>query len=98
MLTNTIAISPTDQWKLCDYNIVPPYVDQLSAGYYHDFKKAGFSTSLEAYYKLVSNVKEYRDGASFINNPNIELDILEGDQTAYGVELMARKNTGKISG
>ena len=98
MLTNTFAISPTDQWKLCDYNIVPQYVDQLSAGYYHDFKKTGFSTSLEVYYKMLSNVKEYRDGASFINNPNIELEILEGDQTAYGVELMARKNTGKISG
>ena len=98
MLTNTIAISPTDQWKLCDYNIIPPFVDQLSAGYYHDFKKIGFSTSLEAYYKKVSNVKEYRDGASFINNPNIELEILQGDQKAYGVELMARKNTGRING
>lgn len=98
MLTNTIAISPTDQWKLCDYNIVPPFVDQLSAGYYHDFKEIGFSTSLEAYYKMVSNVKEYKDGASFINNPDIELEILQGDQKAYGLELMARKNTGKLNG
>ena len=98
MLTNTIAISPTDQWKLCDYNIAPPFVDQLSAGYYHDFKKIGFSTSLEVYYKRVSNVKEYRDGASFINNPDIELEILQGDQKAYGLELMARKNTGRLNG
>jgi hypothetical protein len=98
MLTNTTAISPTDQWKLCDYNISPPFIDQLSAGYYHDFDKIGFSTSLEAYYKMVSNVKEYRDGASFIDNPNIELEILEGDQKAYGLEMMARKNTGRFNG
>jgi len=98
MLTNTIAMSPTDQWKLCDYNIAPPFVDQLSAGYYHDFKNIGFSTSLEAYYKMASNLKEFRDGASFINNPNTELEILQGDQEAYGMELMARKNTGKING
>jgi hypothetical protein len=47
---------------------------------------------------MVSNVKEYRDGASFIENPDIELEILEGDQKAYGVELMARKNTGRFNG
>jgi len=98
MLTNTIAISPTDQWKLCDYNIAPPYIDQLSAGYYRDFQKKGISTSLEVYHKWASNVIEYRDGASFINNPNIELETLQGDQKAYGVELMVRKKTGKLNG
>ncbi|MFC2081477.1 TonB-dependent receptor plug domain-containing protein, partial [Bacteroidota bacterium] len=98
MLSNTIAISPTDQWKLCDYNILPPYLDQLSAGYYHDFQNGRISTTLEVYHKWVSNVIEYRDGASFINNPNIELETLQGDQKAYGVELMVRKNAGKLNG
>ena len=97
MLSNTIAISPTDQWKLCDYHIIPPYIDQISAGYYHDFQKSGISTSFEVYHKWVSNVVEYRDGADFFNNPNIELEILQGSQKAYGVELMLRKNAGKLN-
>ena len=98
MLSNTIAISPTDQWKLCDYHILPPHVDQVSAGYYHDFRKKGISTSLEVYHKWISNVVEYRDGATFIDNPDVELVTLQGEQRAYGLELMIRKNAGKLNG
>ncbi len=98
MLSNTYAISPTDQWKLCDYHILPPYADQVSAGYYHDFREIGFSTSLEGYYKWISNMVDYRDGASFIDNPHTELEILQGKQKAWGVEMMIRKNIGKLSG
>lgn len=98
MLSNTIAVSPVDQWKLCDYNIIPPYVDQISTGYYHDFRGGGISTSLEAYYKWVSNAIEYRDGASFMNNQHIEQETLQGNQRAYGIEFMLKKNVGKLNG
>ncbi len=98
MLSNTFAISPTDQWKLCDYNILPPHIDQVSVGYYHDYQKKGISTSLEIYHKWVDNAVEYRDGASFITNPNVELETLQGKQKAYGLELMLRKSAGKLNG
>jgi len=98
MLSNTIAISPTDQWKLCDYNILPPHADQVSAGYYHDFRGTGLSTSLEVYHKWISNIVEYRDGASFITSQYTELDILQGKQKAWGLEMMIRKNAGKLNG
>lgn len=98
MLSNTIAISPTDQWKLCDYNIVPPYVDQVSLGFYQDFPRGGINTSLEVYYKKINNVVDYRDGASFISTPNVETVTLQGEQEAYGFEALLRKNAGKLSG
>lgn len=98
MLSNTFAISPTDQWKLCDYHFIPPFADQVSAGYYHDFRKAGLNTSLEIYHKWISNIVEYRDGASFITSPHNELEVLRGNQKAWGVEMMVKKNTGKLNG
>ena len=98
MLSNTIAISPTDQWKLCDYHIEPPYMDQISIGYYLDFPGKSLSTSLELYHKWVSNVVEYRDGANFISGPHIETETLQGNQKAYGLEAMIRKNTGRLNG
>jgi hypothetical protein len=98
MLSNTIAISPTDQWKLCDYHIVPPVADQLSVGYYHDFPAGSLTTSVELYYKWISNVVEYREGASFISSPHVEMETLQGEQRAYGAELMVKKNTGKLNG
>jgi len=98
MMSNTIAISPTDQWKLCDYHINPPYVDQYSMGYYLDIPKGSVSTSLEVYYKSISEVIDYKDGANFISTPYIETLTLSGDQEAYGMEAMIRKNAGKLSG
>jgi len=98
MMSNTIAISPTDQWKLCDYHIRPPYVDQYSMGYYLDIPRGSVSTSLELYYKHISDVIDYKDGANFISTPHIETLTLSGDQEAYGMEAMIRKNAGKVSG
>ncbi len=98
MLSNTIAISPTDQWKLCDYNIVPPYVDQISMGFYQDFPRGGLNTSLEVYYKKLDNVVDFRDGANFISTPYVEQVTLQGEQEAYGLEVLFKKNAGKLSG
>ncbi len=41
MLSNTVTISPTDQWKLSDYYIEPQDSYQLTGGVYHIFPKAG---------------------------------------------------------
>jgi len=98
MLSNTIAISPTDQWKLVDYNIKPPFVDQFSMGFYQDFPRGGLNTSLEVYYKTITDVVDYRDGANFITTPNVETMVLQGAQEAYGFEALLKKSAGKLSG
>ena len=98
MLSNTIAISPTDQWKLSDYHIRPPYLDQFSAGFYKDFPRRGISSSVETYYKRTYDVVEYKDGASFITSPNVETEILQGNQESYGIEWLLKKNLGKLNG
>jgi len=98
MMSNTIAISPTDQWKLCDYHITPPRVDQFSLGYYKDLPEVGVNASVEVYYKKLANVVDYKDGASFINSPHTETQVVQGSQDAYGLELMIKKNSGKLNG
>ncbi len=98
MLSNTLAVSPADQWKLCDYHIRPPHTDQVSVGYYKDFEEKNINFSSEVYYKKTKDIIEYKDGASFISEDPIETQLLQGDQQAYGVELMLRKSTGRLSG
>jgi hypothetical protein len=98
MLSNTIAISPTDQWKLSDYHLKPPFVDQFSLGYYQDIPGAGLNTSAEIYYKQIKDVVDYKDGADFVNNPYTETQVLQGEQEAYGLEFMIRKSSGKLNG
>ncbi len=51
LLSNTIAIAPTDQWKLCDYHIRPPFSDQIAAGLYKDFPLGGIRSSVEGLFQ-----------------------------------------------
>jgi len=98
LLTNTIAIAPTDQWKLCDYHIRPLYGDQVSAGFFKDFPGTGVQASAEVYLKKIHNIVEYKQSADIIGSQHIEQDVLQGKQDAYGIELMLEKETGKLNG
>jgi hypothetical protein len=98
MLSNTIAVSPNDKWKLCDFHIKPPVVDQISLGYYHDFKDGGIKTSIELYHKWIRNQVEYKDGVDFNSSNPTETQVLQGKQRVNGIELMINKSTGKATG
>lgn len=98
MLTNTVTISPTDQWKLADYHISPPTGEQYTAGVYHIWPRVGLSGSVELYYKHTNNVVEFRDGADFLGSPHTERLILQGEQNAYGAEFMLQRNSGRLFG
>lgn len=98
LLSNTYAITPTDQWKLSDYYSKPASSDQYSAGFYKTFVGLGFSLSAETYYKNSINVTEFADGADFLNTKLVETQTIQGLQEAYGVEFMIAKDEGKLNG
>lgn len=98
MLSNTIAVSPTDKWKLTNYNIEPMRGDQYSLGFYANFNNQQYEFSVEAYYKKIDNLVEYKDGAELIINEYPEQDVLQGKLDAYGLEFMLRKPFGKLNG
>jgi hypothetical protein len=98
MLSNTIAVAPTDKWKLSDYNIDPMKGEQISLGIYTNIWANYFELSLEAYVKNVKNLVEYKDGANFIVNDIPETDVIQGDLDSYGIEFMFRKPYGKLNG
>lgn len=98
MLSNTASMSPTDIWKLSDYNIRPQIGDQVALGYYRNFKSNTIETSVETYYKKMHDFVDYKSGATLILNHHIETDVINAEGKAYGVELMVKKLTGKING
>ncbi|MFZ0472924.1 MAG: carboxypeptidase-like regulatory domain-containing protein [Bacteroidales bacterium] len=98
MLTNTIAISPDDKWKICDYHIAPPVADQISAGYYRNFANGGINANVEIYHKWINNQVEYKDGTDFSSPDPIETQVLQGKQRVNGIEMMISKNVGKTTG
>ncbi len=98
MLTNSTTISPTDVWKLADPNIKPQQGAQVSLGLYKNFKNNTIETSVEVYYKWFTNYLDYRSGAVLVMNHHIETDVINTDGTAYGIELLLKKPTGKLNG
>jgi hypothetical protein len=97
-LTNTTVVSPTDSWKLSDNYIRPQVGDQVSLGYYHNFKRNTVEFSLEGYYKRTHDFLDYKSGAILLLNPHLETDLVNAEGRAYGVEVLLRKTEGKING
>ena len=97
-LTSTASVSPTDIWKLSDANVRPQIGDQVSVGYYHNFKSNTIEASIETYYKSLRDFVDYKSGATLILNSHIETDIVNAQAKAYGVEVFVKKLTGKLNG
>lgn len=98
LLTNNTTQSPTDAWKLSDLNIRPQEAHQYSLGFYKNLDNDNLELSLEGYYKKSYNLLDYKVGAELMLQENTETQLLQGEGKAYGVELLLKKNAGKLNG
>lgn len=98
LVTNTSSPTPLDVWTPSDNYIQPQIADQVAAGYFRNFNNDAYSLEVESFYKIVKNRIDYIDGADLIANKAIEQVILNGQLRSYGLELLLRKNTGKLNG
>jgi len=98
VLSNTAAMAPTDIYKLTDPNINPQFGNQLSLGFYHNFKENTIEASVEVYYKTMKNYLDYKSGAALILNHHIETDVVSTRGKAYGIEFFIKKAIGKFNG
>ncbi len=97
-ISNTTAITPIDLWFPSGAYLKPQRCDQVSLGFFKNFHVDKFETSAEIYYKWLDNVIDYKNGAELFLNPNVETELLQGKGKAYGLELSARKNIGRVTG
>jgi hypothetical protein len=96
LLSNSTTIAPTDTWKLSDYYLKPQIGDQVSAGFYEMLFRNNFEASAELYYKVIQNMVDFKGGTRLIMDENIEKDIIDVRGKAYGLELVLKKNEGKV--
>jgi hypothetical protein len=98
LLSNSTSGNPTDRW-IGTSNIIKPEIgDQVSGGYFRKLKDGAYEVSGEVYYKWMQNQIDYRNGADILLNQYIEGELLFGNGRAYGLEVMARKNSGRFTG
>jgi hypothetical protein len=89
---------PNDMWKASNSNIKPLTGQQFSVGYFSVWKEPSIEFSCEVYYKLLENVLEVKPGTDIYLNETIDAGLLQGKGRARGIELMASKTEGKLTG
>jgi hypothetical protein len=98
LLSNTNSPTPLDVWTPSGPFIEPQLLDQVALGYFRTFESNQFSLEIETFYKTIQNRIDYIDGADLIANNAIEQVILNGEARAYGLEILLRKNEGRLKG
>jgi hypothetical protein len=98
LITNTQSPTPMDIWLPTSTYIKPLIVDQVALGYFRNFKNNMWETSVEVYYKDMKNVLDYIEGAELFLNNSIETELLHGKGNSKGLELLAKKSKGKLTG
>jgi len=98
LISNTNSPTPIDIWLPSNKYIKPLIADQYAIGYFRNFNNNVIETSIEAYYKDMQNVIDYKDGAELYLNENIETELLRGNGYSYGLEMLAKKQQGRFTG
>lgn len=98
LISNTTSATPLDLWRPSDPHIKPASADQIALGYFRNFKNNIYEASIEVYYKSLENLVDYKDGAQLFFNETLETELLPGKGRAYGLELLVKKQKGKLSG
>ena len=92
------ASMPFDRYTMTSNIVSPERADQVAVGWTGITPTGDYDFSAEVYYKNIDNVYDYRDGKSFHSEIEIERLLLGGKGRAYGLELCAHKNEGRLTG
>jgi Carboxypeptidase regulatory-like domain/TonB-dependent Receptor Plug Domain len=83
-----------DTWVVADPNVPPVVSDQVQAGVEKYWGEAWYA-SVEAYYRRYEGVTDF-NVADDPNDPGD--DLLIGDGDSYGVDVLVRRSTGRLTG
>jgi hypothetical protein len=99
LISNSISpFTSLEVWLPSSINIKPQIANQVSLGYYRSLPRAGTSLTAEAFYKKMEHQIDYNAHAETLLNPLLERELRFGKATAYGIELLAKKDIGRLRG
>jgi hypothetical protein len=99
LVSNSISpFTSLEVWLPSSINIKPQIANQVSLGYYRSLTRAGTSLTAEAFYKKMQHQIDYNAHAETLLNPLVERELRFGNASAYGIELLAKKDAGRLRG
>jgi outer membrane receptor for ferrienterochelin and colicin len=98
LLARNDVYLPTDVWFPSTPVIKPAKSMQGAVGFEATSADKTFLFTLEAYYKDLANLYEYREDANFAYNNDYQKQLTVGRGEAYGLEMFFNKRIGTITG
>ena len=98
LLTPSNVGMPTDFWTAASKDTTPQSGNEFSTGYFRTFLNDAFDISAEIFYRNMNRATEYLQNFTTQQTNSYVENILTGTGKAYGLELIAKKNTGKLTG
>ena len=98
LVSNSTTTLPFDVWVPSTDRVKPQTVVQYSLGYFQNYKDDMFETSIEAYYKDMSNQIEFGESYVAQIDQDPENGFTYGKGQAYGLEFFVKKAKGKFTG
>jgi hypothetical protein len=99
LISNSISpFTSMEVWLPSSINIKPQIAKQATLGYYRTLTNTGTTISAELYYKKLRNQIDYKAHAETLLNPLLERELRFGTGTSYGLELLAKKDEGRMRG
>lgn len=100
-LASVTAVSlPTDIWVPSTEIVKPQFGTQYALGYFRNFRKNMFETSVEVYYKDMRNQIEFKENSNPEDNikNNTDNNFMFGRGWSYGSEFFINKRSGRWTG
>ncbi len=98
LVSNNGNTLPTDLWVPSTSVVQPQICWQYAAGYFRNFNKGMFETSVEVYYKTMDHQIEFREGYTPNTLKDPQDDFVFGKGWSYGAEFLVNKVKGKFTG
>ena len=98
LIPNATAGLPTDIWIPSSNKTKPQSSTQYALGYFKNFKSNEIETSVELYYKNMSNQVLFKEGNKLKINADLDSGLTYGKGKSYGAEFFVKKNSGKLTG
>ncbi|MDN5203833.1 TonB-dependent receptor [Fulvivirgaceae bacterium BMA10] len=98
VLSSAATGLPNDRWMPSGPHIKPQVSDQVAMGYFRNFMDNAIESSVEAYYKWMSNQVDFSPETDVLLSRYPEIGLLSGKAWSYGLEFAIHKRTGRTTG
>jgi outer membrane cobalamin receptor len=97
-ISNSAVSSPTDIWYPVTDSIQPQSSHQVAFAWQWSLLDREVFLSIEGYYKTMNKLIGYEEGTNLFLNTDFESKLIQGKGKAYGIEVLLRKNAGRLTG